>query len=900
LLPVLLGSCLGVQHLEEKEKLLYRQRIVAPKNIDLEDVRGLYVQRPNRKILGLPIAPLVGIYYLGYRRYDRESIIQRKKEEKEKWLQAQIDEAKSPERKEKLIKQKQETTERFEDQLNKTALRKKRERKENELQKKIDNAATQKEKDKLIVEKQRLTKRYEDKLNWNKLLVRKERKETKIQVKIDSAKSEKRKENLAFRKQKITDKFADKLENGNTVMQWGEPISVFDSSSVEATVDRFKAYLTSKGYFTNKVDSSVTSIGKFVSVTYRLYPGRPYVLDSIFFGIQDTVIYKLVRETQSESLLKIGEAYDQSKFSKERERLDLLMKDHGFYDFSRQYIEFKTDTSYLSPFRKVMVMIEIKDPARRGYHKQFTIDTVNFVTDAGIDEDLQRQGRVYRDIRYRYHKDDYNLKILSQRVFLKPTEHFSRAKTLDTQRQLANLDAFKFVNINFDTTGGKFTANIFTSPLSRYEWTNEAGVSVTQGYPGPFYNMTFKKRNLFNGMETLDLTGRIGFEGVAPATSDQDFYQSTEAGVNASLTFPQFIWPFRDQVRFRQAQYNPKTKFTAGYAYTDRPEYRRTAVSFNGTYSWNNRRTRVFALTPINLSLIDTANLAQSFKELLAEQEALGNFGLKNSFEPSLVNSLIFSITWNHNNYGNQESNSAFIRSQFESGGTIWNIFDGSFITEKYELQYYQYLRLSVDVRRINVVGRHTTVAYRLNSGLAYAYGANKSLPYEKFFFAGGSNSVRAWRPRRLGPGSLEPTVSTDPSNDGLYDYSVEKPADILIESSIEVRQKLFGFVNGAVFVDAGNVWTFKPRNVVSDDDGNPGSSQFRFDSFFKEIGIGTGFGLRFDFNFLILRFDVGIKVWDPARDEGERFVLDKMKFFGPFSVNREPVIYNVGIGYPF
>jgi len=203
-------------------------------------------------------------------------------------------------------------------------------------------------------------------------------------------------------------------------------------------------------------------------------------------------------------------------------------------------------------------------------------------------------------------------------------------------------------------------------------------------------------------------------------------------------------------------------------------------------------------------------------------------------------------------------------------------------------------------MRRINVIGKNTVVAYRFNSGMAYAYGKNKSLPYEKFFFAGGSNSVRAWRPRRLGPGSLEPPISTNQGKDGLFDYSIEKPADILLEGSLEVRQKLFGFVNGAVFVDAGNVWTFEPRKVVSDDDGNPGSAEFRPESFLKEIAVGTGFGLRFDFTFLILRFDVGIKVWDPARDEGQRFVFDKVKFFGPFGPNREPVIYNVGIGYPF
>jgi outer membrane protein insertion porin family len=816
LLPVVLGGCWGTKHLEDGQKLLLRQHIQAPREIDTDALRGLYVQRPNRKFLGIA-APLVEIYYLGKSNYKEDSI------------RARLD-----------------------------------------------------------------------------------RKNKRFERKIRKAKTEKRKDNLAVRQQKMRDRLRDKLENGNTVMQWGEPVSAFDSANVQSTIDRFNSYLFSKGYFTNKVTAKISQVRssrrekknrflqKLVQVSYKVEPGQPYLLDSMFYSIQDTAVLALVLKNQKANHLKPGDRYDESNLTKERERLAMLMKDNGYFDFSKQYIEYWPDTSYLKPGRRVMMMIEIKDPAQRGYHKKFIIDSVNFTTDLGLTQaGRERTARFYRGIRYQYYEDIYNLKILSQRVFIKPGELYSESKKLDTQRQLANLEAFKFANIDYDTAQGRFVANILTSPLARYEWTNEAGVSVTQGFPGPFYNMTFRKRNIFNGLETFDLSGRIGFEGVAPATSDQDFYKSTEAGVNASITFPQFIWPFREKVRFKHAQFNPKTKFTAGYAFTKRPEYTRTAWSLNGTYSWNNKRTRLYTFTPVNLSVIDTSELSPGFRELLAEQESLGNFSLKNSFRPSFVNSMIFAITWNHNNYGNAERNSAFIRTQFESGGTIWNIFNGKFITEQYQLEYFQYLRLSLDMRRINVMGRNTTIAYRFNSGLAYAYGDNKSLPYEKFFFAGGSNSIRAWRPRRLGPGSFKPPISTDPGTDGLFDYSIEKPADILMEASLEIRQKLFGFVNGAIFLDAGNVWTFEPRSTLADES-STGSSQFKPDSFFKEIAVGTGFGLRFDFTFLILRFDVGIKVWDPARSEGDRFVLDKLKFFGPFSVNKEPVIYNVGIGYPF
>ena len=698
-------------------------------------------------------------------------------------------------------------------------------------------------------------------------------------------------------------------------MQWGEPIAVFDSSAVPLTEERFRNYLFTNGYFLGKVSSEVKvrgAKGRIVDVDYILEPGKPYRIDTVFYEISDSTIISILRENERNSLIREGDRYREDYLSRERERIDLLLKDHGFYDFSRQYIEYEADTSRGNGERLVALKLIVNDPEKRGYHKQFRIDSVRFTTDASVAaQGRSRQTRTFRDVQYHFYQNDYNLKILSQRVFIRSGELYSRAKTMNTQRQLANVDAFKFININFDTTGGDFIVNIFSSPLPRYEWSNEAGVNVTQGYPGPFYSVSFRKRNLFKGLETFELGGRFGFEGVASVTQDQNIYKSTEAGVNASLTFPQFIFPFRERTRFRLARYNPKTKVTAGYNFTDRPESRRTAISLNGTYTWQNNRSLAYSLTPFNVSVIetDTSQFSPEFRQLLDRQQELGNNSLVNSFRPSFVNSIIFGVLWNKNNYGNIESNSSFLRLQVETGGTIWNFVDPKIVTQ-YDLQYFKYIRFSADYRVIRVINPTTIFAYRLNGGFAYSYSDNKSLPYEKFFFIGGSNSVRAWRPRRLGPGSAKPELSEEPREDGLFDYSIEKPAEILLEGSAELRKKLFGFVSGAVFIDAGNVWTFRSKAG----DGitpspTPGNTRFRFSEFYREIAVGTGFGLRFDFTFLILRFDVGIKVIDPARDPGDRFVLDKARFLQPYATEtgegqytnfREPVIYNVGIGYSF
>jgi outer membrane protein assembly factor BamA len=271
---------------------------------------------------------------------------------------------------------------------------------------------------------------------------------------------------------------------------------------------------------------------------------------------------------------------------------------------------------------------------------------------------------------------------------------------------------------------------------------------------------------------------------------------------------------------------------------------------------------------------------------------------------------MIFGVTWSRN-YGSLDKNARFIRSQIESGGTTLNFINPDLIMDKWGLSSFKYLRFSFDFRRTRILSKFVTLAYRFNSGVAWSYSKDGGLPYEKFFFVGGSNSVRAWRPRRLGLGSVAPNPAENPASDGLWDYRYEKPGEILFEGSVELRSKIIGFIDGAVFFDAGNVWSFNNEATTTTPDSQPqtGNSQFRMNSFYKEIGVGTGFGLRFDFTFLILRLDVGMKVYDPARPEGSRFVLDRARFFRPFATKnedgsyssiKEPVIFNLGIGYPF
>ena len=725
--------------------------------------------------------------------------------------------------------------------------------------------------------------------------------EEKYDKKIAATTKQSKITQLQYKKQQKRDAITKKIDKGNNRMQWGEPATVFDSVSIIATVDKIENYLFTKGYFKNKVSFTTQEFKKRVSVTYVISPGRPYYYDTIFFQVPDDQVLSLLLKEKDLSLLKKFDQYDQSKLNKERERIDLFLKDRGYYDFTRQYIEFAVDTSYTDD-HGIALEIEIKNPPRRSSHKVFDVDSIIFQTDAAVivKDKMKRRSEPYRDITFSYFQNQYSKKVLAQRVFINKDSLYNRSKTFNTQRQLANLDIFKFININYDTSGGKFIANIFSSPLDRYSWSNEAGMTVSQGFPGPYFSTSFKKRNVFRGLEIIEINGRFGFEGVASATDQNNFYKSTEAGVNGSIIFPQFLFPFKESKAYQLGKYNPRTRLLAGYAYTDRPEYKRSITTVSDTYTWENTQTTQYSFTLISLNVI-RSTLDPAFDSLLMDlQENQGN-NLRNSFKPSFVSSMIFGVTWNPNNYGNTERSSLYVRAQAESGGSLFNLALPKYITDM-GLELYKYLRFSLDVRKTIVIDKNTLLAYRINTGVGFAYSDNKVLPYEKYFFVGGSNSIRAWRPRRLGLGTVPPNLATNPEADGLFDYSYEKPGDIMLEGSIELRRKLFGFVNGAVFVDVGNVWSF--QEVQSNEESPTkaswqGSSKFN-KNFYKAMGIGTGFGLRFDFSFLVLRLDVGIKVYDPGREQGDRFVLDKFKFFKPFGVDREPVIYNVGIGYPF
>ena len=680
-----------------------------------------------------------------------------------------------------------------------------------------------------------------------------------------------------------------KLEFGNGVMRTGNPAEILDEELTEKSVSNLQGYLVNHGFFDASVDYAVETKGQKAYITYTIQEREPYIMDTIYRKTDNEEIQRILNANKKSTHLKAGAIYSQDDIIAERNRIEDLLKNNGFFMFSRSYINyivFKDTTE-----KKVNVEEIIQKPTFSEKHEPYTVDSINFRINPPSNEFVDRSVQnKFNGIDFSFYRDRYSEKILASRIQIPKHSLYSRQNTIETQRLLNNLDLFRFVNISFDTLGTSLTANIYTQPNQKYQLTNQVGLTITEQLPGPFFSTALRNRNFFRAGEILEFNFRAGLEGVASATG-QGVYQSTELNGSVSVIFPRFLIPFSPGALQTFGKYNPNTRVQFGYLHTNRPEYTRNSINGLLSYTWQTRNNRqAFTFNAADINYIRTPALTPEFLQVLQDLQASGN-NLIWSFLPSFVSSFSGQTVINFNRYGDFSTKRAsLLRLFFESGGTTLNFFDVQSNDEP-DIDYanFQWLKTQADFRRYYPLDQKQTVAYRLNFGWARPYGVSAGvLPYEKYFFAGGGTSIRAWQARRLGPGSSKPVIGPG----GEYDYVNEQPAEMILESMLEYRRNLVGFFDMALFIDAGNSW------MIGVDPARPGAD-FRWDRFYKEIAIGAGLGLRMDFDFLVIRLDLATKAIDPAQDEGERWVLDNLSFKKPFGA-RGQTVFNFGIGYPF
>lgn len=734
-----------------------------------------------------------------------------------------------------------------------------------------------------------------DGFNEEKVKEDREKLQKKYELKVEKAHKDRKKQKLRGKMVKKLDKKDRKIREGNQLMRWGEKLAVYDPTKTNTSLQKIKLFLDSKGYFNATVTSDTSTVSKrkrTLQLSYGVATGPRFTIDSIQYIVQDSILAQLVEENLVKSPLRKGK-YDQAALSDERDFIYNLAVNNGYFEFSKQYVSFEIDSTQLEE-NQLFIREIIRNPNNKDGHKIFYLDSIVFTSDASVTRAYQRTTEHFKGVTFNFGKNKYSKKILQWRIPLEQDDRYSRNLTIETQRQLSYLDNFKFVNINYDTTGNRFVANIFTSPFDRYQTSNEFGFTQNSGAPrpGPFFSVSLKNRNTFRGLETVGLDLNAKLEGITSVTEDGENYSSRQYGGQLTFDFPQLLFPLGRFYKKKMGRFNPRTRFLVGLSYERRvDEYDRRNIQTSFSYSWQLRDQLKYTLTPLQVSVIQSTN-EQSFADFLDRLEAQGNT-YANAFRSALVSSSSFQFDLNLGDY-EQGKDGGFVRFFVEAGGNLNSVLGENTFSENTET--YNFVKTNVDLRKIEKVTSKLNFAYRLNIGLAYAYGGNNSLPYEKYFFAGGSNSVRAWRPRRLGPGAFGALdTATVESAITPISYRREQPGDLLIETSLELRQKLVGFLEGAFFLDAGNVWLIKGTSVDPTNDPEGDDGKFRFNQFLNEVAVGSGLGLRFDLSFLILRFDVGVKLFDPAQPMGKRFVGDQI--FRNFGTTSE---FNIGIGYPF
>ncbi len=677
----------------------------------------------------------------------------------------------------------------------------------------------------------------------------------------------------------------------------GEEPVILDEYQTVKTTGQLQLYLENKGYYNALVTDSIIYKKKRAKIIYTLELNEPYRINSLNYLFDDPNLAQYIISDTANNLLNVHDNFDVDVLSAERVRIEILLKNKGFYNFSKEYIFYQADSTKEN--HKVDVTLGIKK--YRQYHDdnsfteiphpRYKIGKVSLITNFNPKEALgdadayfSKLDTISTDSILVVYDQKLNVKprVVLSSNFVIPGDLYNLDKVNQSYRNLSSLKLFRLVAIEFSEPEGQSDKNLRTlncniqlTPFILQSYSIELEGTNSSGNIGGGGNLVYQHRNLFMGAENFDFRVKGAIESLKETNTGKNA-NMLELGAEANLFIPKFILPFKTQQFIKK--YNPKTTLKLAYNFQRRPDYTRTVANASFGYIWKGNRFVTHIINPIEVNLVQIPYKSPDFINWLE-----GRY-IKYSYQPHLVSVTNYSMTYTNQNL---QKSKDFIYFKFnaESAGNILYSFDNIIGAQKdsgvyklFNTDYAQYLRGDFDFRYYNILGPGNSVVYRIFAGAGLPYNNSKALPFEKKYFSGGANSIRAWQVRDLGPGSYKELVKGTYSN---------QTADIKLEANIEYRFKLFWLLEGALFVDAGNIW------AINKNDERAGAL-FVLDKFYKDIAVGTGFGTRFDFSFFIFRFDLGIKTRDPSYPDGQKWT------FGNRKLGRNDFVLNLGIGYPF
>jgi outer membrane protein assembly factor BamA len=704
----------------------------------------------------------------------------------------------------------------------------------------------------------------------------------------------------------------------NWLRNIGEAPVIYDPSAMVKTKEQIKSYVESKGYFDGKVTDTVKTENRKSDVFYNVDLLRPYTIRNLTYEIADSNIRKLCYFDSVNCLIKRGKPYDVDVLQAERTRFERFIRDHGFYSFSSDYISFMVDSTIGN--RQVNIIYKVKDFSKvdafnritTGPFAIFTVKNVYIYPDFVPKEALESGASYLNSLDTTYYKGYYfvtsrktpevKYDLLIECLYVKPGSVYNVTSTEETQTHLLLLKIFRLVNISYsdakenENSQGmelKLNCNIQLTLLSKQSYKVELEGTNSAGNLGGALNLIYQNVNLFHGAELFSTKLKGAYS--AYSQPNKALSSTQEYGLETSLRLPDFVIPFLKSENFIK-KYNPSTNLIASYDYQSLPLYTRTIANVSFGYDWKSSLYQEHIVNPLQLSLVNVPYIDAGYQAKIDSSSYLAS-----SYKNVLIVGGSYSFIYNTQPIKNSKD-FWFLRINAETAGNLLGLaerlaggqktsggqtnLEGVLIdsTKTYKIlgqPYAQYVRADIDLRynyRFNDV---SSIVYRGFFGIGIPYGNSKEVPFEKQYFSGGSNGIRAWQVRTLGPGSYNP----NPGN--ASSVFLNETADIKLEANAEYRFKLFWILEGALFVDAGNIWSYNY------DPTRPGA-QFTFNRFYKEIAVGTGTGFRFDFNFVIARIDIGMKLRDPLLPDGARWIF----LNGPYKRNDFTIV--LGIGYPF
>lgn len=660
----------------------------------------------------------------------------------------------------------------------------------------------------------------------------------------------------------------------------GEPPVLASKVNVQYNIDLLQNRVENLGFFRAVTEGDTVSKGKRVTAKYVSKPGPQYKIRKVVFPQDSSEIAKVIRENIAKSLLIVGEPYNLDLIKGERERLDARLKENGFYYFSPDYIIAKVDSTIKT--HQVDILLQVKTQTPKKAKEVYFINDIYIYPSYSANRMSLSRGRnnvtEYKGFKVVERTTTIKPQVFERTMFFEPGDKYNRTDHNLSLNRLVSLGTFKFVKNQFqetDSISNKLDVYYYLTPNKKKSIRVELlGKTNSANYRGTELNVNWLNRNLLKGAEQLTISAFGGFE-VQVAGKDKG-YNVYRYGVDGKLIFPRFIAPFKLN---SSSAFIPKTQVTLGYESQRRIKLY-TLETFKGSfgYLWKENIYKEHELKVTEITYVNSSNVTQEYLERVNNIPSL-----KRVIEKQLIFGPSYSFTFTNTSLVNK-TNTFYYKGGLDLSATIVGLFSRKDSAAIFGVPYSEYVKIEQDLRYYRRLNAKNRWANRLYIGYGLPYGNSRELPYIKQFFSGGTNSIRAFRARSIGPGSFR---APDDANSFVPDYS----GDIKLELNSEIRSKLFSIVEGAVFVDAGNIWL---KNNNKD---MPGAKFTK--EFLSEMAVGAGVGLRFDLSFLILRGDLATPLRKPYLPKGERWVIDQIDF-GSKAWRRDNLVFNLAIGYPF